>query len=153
MVDGDNRIQMTRSQVNSRTGGFMMQAVNPFKKMRVQGAMNGNHARLRTTNTSPMFELGISSELNPSDYVTLLKLKVRSDRREIEMFRAGITGGSSGFRKDDMIPVTLEELPNSAGGKGLKSYRIKTVNPIPAGEYALAVGGGLLYDFGIDSIK
>lgn len=151
MVDGDKRIQMTRSQVNSRTGGFMMQAVNPFKKTRVQGAINGNHSQLRTTNTSPTFELGISSDLNPSDYVTLVKLKPRSDRREIEMYRAGVTGVSSGFRKEDMIPVTLEELQNSAGGKRLKSYRIKTVNPIPPGEYALAVGGGLLYDFGIDS--
>jgi hypothetical protein len=150
MVDGNNRIQMTRSQVNARTGGFMMQAVNPFKKMRVQAAINGNHSQLRTTNTSPRFEVGISSDLNPSDYVTLVKLKPRSDRREIEMYRAGVTGVSSGFRKEDMIPVTLEELQNSAAGKRLKAYRIKTVNPIPPGEYALAVGGGLLYDFGID---
>lgn len=153
MVDGDKRIVMTRSRVNARTGGFMMQAVNPFKKTRIQGAINGNHSQLRTTNTSPMFELGISSDLNASDYVTLVKLKARSDRREIEMSRAGITGVSSGFRKDDVIPVTLEELLNSAGGKRLKSYRVKTVSPIPPGEYALAVGGGLLYDFGIDSSK
>lgn len=153
MVDGAKRIGMTRSQVNGRTGGFMMQAVNPFKKTRVQGAINGNHSQLRTTNTSPMFELGISSDLNASDYVTLVKLKAKSDRREIEMSRAGITGISSGFRKEDMIPVTLEELQDTAGGKKLKSYRIKTVNPIPPGEYALAVGGGLLYDFGIDSSK
>ena len=151
IVDGDKRIQMTRSQVNTRAGGFMMQAVNPFKKTRVQGAINGNHSQLRTTNTSPTFEVGISSDLNPSDYVTLVKLKARSDRREIEMYRAGVTGVSSGFRKEDMIPVTLEELQHSAGGKKLRAYRIKTVNPIPPGEYALAVGGGLLYDFGIDS--
>jgi hypothetical protein len=153
MVDRDKRIGMTRSQVSARTGGFMMQAVNPFKKTRIQGAINGNHSQLRTTNTSPMFELGISSDLNPSDYVTLVKLKARSDRREIEMSRAGVTGISSGFRREDMIPVTLEELQNPAGGKRLKSYRIKTVNPIAPGEYALAVGGGLLYDFGIDSSR
>ena len=129
----------------------MMQAVNPFKKTRVQGAINGNHSQLRTTNTSPTFELGISSDLNPSDYVTVVKLKPRSDRREIEMYRAGVTGVSSGFRKEDMIPVTLEELQNSDGGKRTKAYRIRTVNPIPPGEYALAVGNGLLYDFGIDN--
>jgi hypothetical protein len=151
MVDGDKRTQMTRGQLNSRAGGFMMQAVNPFKKTKVQGTINGNHSQLRTTNTSPTFEVGISSDLNPSDYVTLVKLKARSDRREIELYRAGVTGVSSGFRKEDMIPVTLEELQNSGGGRRLKTYRIKTVNPIPPGEYALAVGGGLLYDFGIDS--
>lgn len=153
MVDGDKRVQMKRSQVNARTGGFMMQAVNPFKKTRIQGAINGNHSQLRTTNTSPTFELGLSSDLNPSDYVTLVKLKVRDDRREIEMSRAGITGVSSGFRKDDIVPVTLEELPSSTGGSGLKSYRVKAVNPIPPGEYAVAVGGSLLYDFGVDSTK
>lgn len=154
MVDGAKRSVMTRSQVNGRTGGFMMQAVNPFKKSKVQGAINGNHSQLRTTNTSPLFEVGISSDLNPSDYVTLVKLKAKSDRREIELSRASITGGiSSGFRKEDMIPVTLEELPGSAGNKRLKSYRIKTVTPIPPGEYALAVGGSLLYDFGIDTSK
>lgn len=153
MVDGDKRVQMKRSQVNARIGGFMMQAVNPFKKTRIQGAINGNHSQLRTTNTSPTFELGLSSDLNPSDYVTLVKLKVRDDRREIEMSRAGITGVSSGFRKDDIVPVTLEELPSSTGGSGLKSYRVKAVNPIPPGEYAVAVGGSLLYDFGVDSTK
>lgn len=116
MVDGDKRVQMKRSQVNSRTGGFMMQAVNPFKKTRIQGAINGNHSQLRTTNTSPAFELGLPSDLNPSDYVTLVKLKVKSDRREIEMSRAGITGISSGFRKDDIIPVTREELSSSTDG-------------------------------------
>jgi hypothetical protein len=153
MVDGDKRIEMKRSQINERAGGFMMQAVNPFKKTRIQGAINGNHSQLRTTNTSPMFEVGLSADLNPSDYVTLVKLNVKSDRREIEMSRAGITGVSSGFRKEDMIPVVLEELQASAGGGRLKSYRVKTVNPIPPGEYALAVGGSLLYDFGVDSTK
>jgi hypothetical protein len=154
MVDGDRRVQMKRSQINARTGGFMMQAVNPFKKTRIQGAINGNHSQLRTTNTSPTFELGLSSDLNPSDYITLVQLKVREERREIEMSRAGITGVSSGFRKDDIVPVALEELPSSTGGGGrLKSYRVKAVNPIPPGEYAVAVGGSLLYDFGVDSSK
>jgi hypothetical protein len=144
---------MKRSQINARTGGFMMQAVNPFKKTRIQGAINGNHSQLRTTNTSPTFELGLSSDLNPSDYITLVKLKVREERREVEMSRAGITGVSSGFRKDDVIAVTVEELPAPVGGGRLKSYRVKAVNPIPPGEYAVAVGGSLLYDFGVDSTK
>lgn len=153
MVDGVRRIEMTRSQVDSRIGGFMKQMVNPFGKTRVQGAINGNHSQLRTTNTSPMFEVGISSDLNASSYVALVKLKAKSDRREIEIHRGGITGISSGFRKEDIIPIMLEELQNSAGGRRVKSYRIKTVTPVPPGEYALAVGSALLYDFGIDSSK
>lgn len=153
MLDGSRRIEMTRSRVDARVGGFMKQMVNPFGKTRVQGAINGNHSQLRTTNTSPMFEVGISSDLNASDYVALVKLKAKSDRREIEISRGGITGISSGFRKEDIIPVTVEELQNSAGGKRVKSYRIKTVTPVPPGEYALAVGSALLYDFGIDISK
>jgi hypothetical protein len=152
MVDGDKRIGMTRSQLSARSGGFMMQAVNPFKKAAIQSTINGNHASLRTTNTSPVFEVGISSDLNPADYITLVKLKPRSDRREIETYRGGVTGISFGFRKEDIIPIKLEELQN-AGGNRIKSYKVMTVTPIPPGEYALAISSGLLYDFGIDSNK
>ena len=90
--------------------------------------------------------------MNAADYITLVKLKPRSDRREIETYRGGVTGISYGFRKEDIIPVKLELL-QTAGSSRIKSYRVMTVTPIPAGEYALAISSGLLYDFGIDSSK
>lgn len=150
MLDGEKRIQMTRSQLGMRSGGSLKQAVNPFKKFTSQGALKGNHSSLRTNNISPVFEVAISADLNAADFITLVKLKARSDRREIEISRVGITGGSSGFRKEDVIPVSLQEVPAGSDNR-TKTYRIKTVNPIPPGKYALALGIGLLYDFGIDS--
>jgi hypothetical protein len=147
LIDGASRTSMKYSTPEARTNSMMGAVVNPFHKSRVRNALNGNHAQLRTKNTLPIFEVGIPADANPSDVVALVKLNPKSDRREIETGRGSITGISSGFRKEDLVPTSLEEIP---GGTGQKTYRIKPVNAMPAGEYALVYGRAAYYDFGID---
>lgn len=150
LVDGGNRTNMKYSSPEMRTNSMLGAVVNPFHKSRVRNALNGNHAKLRTKNTSPVFEVGIASDANPSDVVALVKLKPKSDTREIETGRASITGVSSGFRKEDLLPISMEELAGT-GTSAHKVYRIKLVNALPPGEYALVYGGAAYYDFGVDA--
>jgi hypothetical protein len=150
LVDGTKQFDMKYSVTNMNAGG------NVFSGIKVKAALNGNHAQLRITNTSPVFLLGIPENLNPSDYVTLVKLDVKSDRREITINKtsAGIMGASSksGFPKDSIIPITIEEVNDKSKESvgGYKLYQIKVVNPIPANEYSLAILGQQFFDFGID---
>ncbi len=151
LIDATGRTEMKYSSLESRADIGMMDVVNPFKSTKSKATLNGNHAKLRTTTTSPTFEASIANNANPSDQLVLVKLKPKSDRREIETGRAGIIGGvSTGFRKDDIVPITIEEISEqNTSGSFYKRYSIKTVNPLPPGEYALVAG--VYYDFGVDS--
>jgi hypothetical protein len=149
LIDGSQRIEMKYSTPEMRTNSMLGAVVNPFHKTRIRTALNGNHAKLRTNTTSPMFEVAIRSEANPSDIVALVKLSPKSETREIETMRGSITGTSSGFRKEDRVPITIEEKKTSTVTY-TKTYIVKIVAPLAPGEYALAYGAGTFYDFGID---
>ncbi len=156
LSDGTNRTAMKRSEPNARGSvGGIVGVMNPFNKAKVKDALNGNHSQLRITTTAPVFELSLTADVYPSDHVALVKLTPKSDRREIETGRAGITDISQGFRKQDRVPITIEELqPQTATGgvANVKSYRVKVVSPLPPGEYALVYERGY-YDFGIDTAR
>lgn len=151
LVDGEKRILMKRSQPNARFGSMLGNVINPFGKSKTQTAIDGNHAQLRVTDTTPEFEIGLPSDVNAADYLVLIRFKAKSDRREVQASSVGITGGTFGFPKDAIVPTTFEEVRNQTVGGGMKYtiYRVKLVNPMPPGEYAFAPQG-LFYDFGID---
>nr|MDQ3012581.1 hypothetical protein [Acidobacteriota bacterium] len=105
---GTNRVQMKQAAPSARADvgkDALKQAINPFSKSKSLTAFNGNRAQLRLDTTSPTFEIVWAGDLNPSDYIFLVKLKAKSDRREIETARIGLTGFSQGFRKEDLIPI------------------------------------------------
>ncbi|MGI8470517.1 MAG: hypothetical protein ACR2N3_18930 [Pyrinomonadaceae bacterium] len=151
LIAGEKRILMKRSQPNARVGNMVGQIFNPFGKVKSQSALDGNHAQLRVTDTTPEFEMGLPSDVNAADYLVLIRFKPKSDRREVQAGSAGITGVSIGFSKEAVVPTTFEEVRNQTVGGGMKYtiYRVKVVNPLPPGEYAFAPQG-LFYDFGID---
>lgn len=152
LVDGTNRIRMQYASPDIRSSGMFR--LNPLSS-KVRAALKGNHAQIRTTNTSPVFEIGLPSDAQPSDVVALVKLDIKSDRREVETLSVGVTGAKSGFPKGRTIPINIEEV--SAEGKEtsgyLKLYRVKLVSPIAPGEYALVTQGSTYYDFGVDTSK
>jgi hypothetical protein len=152
LVDSEKRREMKYSTPEARTNSMLGAVVNPFHKSRGRAALKGNHASLRISNTSPFFEMSLEKDANPSDLVTLVRLKPKSETREIETFRGSITGVSSGFRKEDLLPITIEDTTISTG-PSYKLYRIKLVNPLVPGEYALVYRGSAYYDFGVDSTK
>lgn len=153
LIDGSERIPMKRSETSMR-GSSAGMIMNPFGKAKVRAALNGNHAQLRITNNSPMFEISLSSDVNASDQLVLIRLNPKSDRREVEVGRASIAGSSMGFRKEAIVPITFEEVETQTTGGGMKYilYRVKVISPLPPGEYAFAPRS-LYYDFGIDKGK
>jgi hypothetical protein len=150
-VDADKRIDMKYSTPESRSNSMLGAVVNPFHKSRIRAALKGNHASLRISNNLPLFEISVEKDANPTDIVAVVKLEPKSDTREIEAFRGGITGVSSGYRKQDLVPMTIEE--TTSGSSGQRVYRIKLVNPLAPGEYALVYRSAAYYDFGVDGVK
>jgi len=123
--------------------------------------LNGGRSTTRLKNGSGEFEYLLTTNVNISDVVIVLKLKVKSDSREIEGMQKTFTG----FKKEDSVQPTFEEVPMPAGTETTgKLYRIK-VSGLAPGEYAIAInqavaayGGmytagqfsGVFYDFGVD---
>jgi hypothetical protein len=150
LIDGSQRTPMKYSSTDARSNSMLGAVVNPFHKTRIRAALSGNHAQLRIKNTAPVFEVSIAADANPSDLVVIVKLKPKADTREIETLRGSITGTSSGFRKEDCLALTLEETTGTAL-PGHKLYRIKLINPLVPGEYALVYSDYMYYDFGVDA--
>jgi hypothetical protein len=150
LIDGDKRLQMKYSTPDMRTNSMLGAMVNPLHKSRVRAALKENHSTLRIGNNSPVFEISIEKDANPLDVIAVVKLEPKSETREIEQGRGSITGVSTGFRKADLIAISVEE---GAANQTQKSYRIRLVNPLVPGEYAVVVRGGVYYDFGVDSAK
>jgi len=154
LVNATSRVQMMRaSPTGGRTGGVGMKMVNPFGKIKMLQTFSGDHSQLRTSNPSPVFEASLPSDINPSDSIVLVKLSVKSDRREISV-ASGRIGVSSGINKDDMLPISIDELPaKTTSALSLKTYRVNVVKPLRSGEYAILLQNTLYYDFGVDRVK
>jgi uncharacterized caspase-like protein len=124
-------------------------------------ALNGPRSSTRLKSGTGEFEYLLTTNVNISDIVFVLKLKTKSDSREIEGMQKTFTG----FKKEDTIAATFEEVPLPAGIETTgKLYKIK-VSGLAPGEYAIAInqtvaafGGvystgqfqGVYYDFGVD---
>lgn len=152
MIDGSNQIPMKYSiSSGGKTSGVGMKMVNPFGKIKIKQTLSGNQATLQTNNTSPTFELTVASNFNPIDNVFLIKFDVKSDRREISV-ASGRMSASSGFDKENLIPITLEESP--AGKRGQTSvYKVTLKGPLAPGEYAFVLFMSTYYDFGVGGPK
>lgn len=154
LIDASRRVQMMRASPNGmRTGGVAMAVLNPFGKIKSLQTFSGNHSQLRTSNSSPVFEASLPGDINPSDSIMLVKLSVKSDRREISV-ASGRIGVSSGINKDDMIPISFDELPSkTTSALSYKTYGINVGKSLSSGEYAVVVQNILYYDFGVDVSK
>jgi hypothetical protein len=159
-------IPMKRSKALSRSsGGFL--GLGAFKGRAV---FEGTRARLRLSNKPPAFEVALPPDINASEYITLVLLAVKADRRQIETSRASqsLLEGlvvKDGFPKDRIVATKLEDT-GVRTPSGQIIYRIKVADSLPPGEYAVvrastdsAEDEGLsdrktpaanYYDFGID---
>jgi hypothetical protein len=126
--------------------------------------LNGARSTTRLKSGTGEFEYLLNGNVNVSDVIFVIKLKSKSDSREIEGQQKTFTG----FKKEDTVAATFEEVALPAGAEsGGKLYKIK-VSGLAPGEYAIAVnttvvatsalGGmytgrqftGVYFDFGVD---
>ena len=154
LVDGERRTPMKRMTPTSKTNNAVraIPYVGIFMKGKTYAVFNGPRSEIRTGNPTPEFELGISSDLKISDAVYLIKLDPQKSTRRSEVERMGDLGGSSGTRKKDMIPISIQEIDRKPPIFGISFYRIKPNAAIAPGEYALVLNGNLFYDFGVDLV-
>lgn len=152
LIDGSRRVEMKRSVSDMKVDAKNVM-IPIFGKAKIKSALNGNQAQLRISDTTPEFEVKLMSGFSASDQLVLIKVNPKSDRREIEIARTGGLGGSSGFRKEVIVPTTFEEIKTQTvtGGVRLTHYRVKVINPLPPGEYVFVPQIQTYYDFGVDS--
>ncbi|MBS1794517.1 MAG: caspase family protein [Acidobacteria bacterium] len=163
LIDGDKRTQMKIAQSKQDVKGSagVMGIGGSFKMLQ---SFNGGRALLRVVSPQPVFEYALAANLNPSDIVLVVRLKAKSDKREIQTVQKNY----SGFNKDDVVPVAFEEVLK-VPEKNKILYRIKFAAPLGPGEYAVVVNEplgqelgmyerngampGVFYDFGVDGGK
>lgn len=156
-MDGQNRTPMkiASSRQDYSGGAGVMGIGGGFKQIDV---LNGGRSQLRFKSPPPEFEYLAEGNINISDVLFVVKLKSKSDKREIQTFQKTF----SGFKQEDLAAFIASEgeLVN-----GKRIYRIKFSSLAP-GEYAVVVknsiggdlgmyrGGanlpGVYFDFGID---
>ena len=155
LLDGGDRIQLKRMTPTSKTNSAVraIPYAGIFLKGKTYAVFNGRQSDVRTDNSSPEFELGISSDLKISDAVYLVRLQSSKTTRRSEVMRMGDLGGSTGARKKDMLPIRIQELPDRTPPVfGITFYRLTPASKLAPGEYALVVNGNLYYDFAVDLI-
>lgn len=137
-IDANQTVPM-RDTVASRKGSWNVVVSKQFY------VFKGPRAALRARTTSPEFQFEIDPAFN--DPVYLFRLDTHSDRREIRVARGtGLTPMS--IPKDHVIETRTEEI--GSGQNSTRRYRLKSIAPLPSGEYCLSRRISVCYDFGVD---
>ncbi|MEO7660165.1 MAG: caspase family protein [Pyrinomonadaceae bacterium] len=153
--DGQSRVRMNiAAKKQDYTGGAGIMGIGGgFKAV---DTLNNARAPLRVR-PSPEFEFEAPSNMNASDIAFVVRLKSKSDKREIQSMQRTF----SGYKQEDIVPVVYEKT-ESAGTK--TTYKIKFAGALAPGEYAvvfklsfadtgLDTGAnlpGTFFDFGVD---
>ena len=141
-LDGTERVQMKIApKKQDYSGGPGVMGIGGGFKM--VDTLNNPRAPLRVK-ASPEFEFTAAANVNPNDVAFVVKLRSKSDRREIQNMQRTF----SGYKKEDMVPVIYEDI--SPAGAKKKTYKIKFAQPLPSGEYAVAIKQTFGEDTGID---
>jgi hypothetical protein len=150
LLEGDTPVRLKTSTGQMRTAGVGMKMINPFGKLRLMRAFNGDHANVRAKTMSPQFEVAIPAQNNPGEAILLVKLKSVEDRREIAT-ASGRFGMSTGISEEDTVPIRISEKKGDpTESSSTATYRVTALTPIDPGEYAVVVMGHSFFDFGID---
>jgi hypothetical protein len=118
-----------------------------YATVKVLAEIKPGHALLRLPGNA-QFVIRGRSLVDPLSLYELRALKVSKDHREILMTQGHgtIVGGTATSKLDEgEVPIRFDEY-------GASSYRITPLQPLPRGEYALALRGSVteLYCFGVD---
>jgi hypothetical protein len=124
-----------------------IRALPGYTTVKVLAEFKPSHASVRLP-AGAQFVVRGRSPVDPSSRYELRLLKVSKDHREILMTQGHgtIVGGSATSNLNEgALPIRFEEY-------GANSYRITPNQPLPPGEYALALHGVVteLYCFGVD---
>ncbi len=144
VVDGSERIQMKYSLADNRISSNMFGG-------KARSTLNGKRADLRIKNASPQFLLYSDPAENLSNAAVLVRLDVKSDRREIRTVKVGMGSVSSSLPKDHVIEVNIEQVRTEPGNRRMNLYKMTPTSALKPGEYCLIRNRTLFFDFGVDA--
>lgn len=143
-LDGTNRVDLKQSQGR-------MESTHVVFYADLKTVFEGKAAQFRVATAMPIFEVTLLPNLDPSDWVILIKPKVKKDQREIFLGGAAPFAQIKPDKKKDTVPLMNEVArKENAPGLQLTTYRMKPANALPGGEYVLSVQGSY-YCFGVDA--
>jgi hypothetical protein len=170
LIDGQI-LPLKRSKVQTRFSSGWLSLVTSFADSKGRAVLEGTSSKLRLKSSSLAFEVALPADVEPSSYVTLVRLEIKEDRRSIETSRVGFSlsdgaRAKDGFPKDRVVATNIEET-EAKTPSGNVIYRITLPSALPTGEYAIvrasttdsAEEEGLnenkkvqanYYDFGVD---
>lgn len=151
MVDGNKKTPLKQSpQSGARTGTNPLTFVpgfGLFAKGKIAFKFEGARADIRTSNPKVEFEVTVPADVKVEAMIKFVRMQQKDNRREVQIGRSGIIGGSTGFRPEDLVSMAFKEIGTSPLGLVYRATPISTFAP---GEYAL-VNGTTYLDFGIDA--
>jgi hypothetical protein len=156
-------LEPTLYQANTHGGVLKQTLTYGIAKSNMKAVVHGGRANLRINEPSPEFwfyfdekspfaaAAGLSGASSPNEFV-LAKMETKSDARELVIGEMGSYGSSTGTRPKDTVDFHFEQIVPGV-------YRVTLTNPLKPGEYcffeadvnlAMGMGGGKLFDFGIN---
>lgn len=159
-------VKMKRCKVLRRVNSGWLPLLTGFGDSKSRAVLEGNASRLRLKNDKPVFEVALPEDVAPPDYVNLLRLEVKENRRQIETSRVGLPLSDSvrakeGFASDRRVYLEFEDTGNRTAS-GYLIYQATPSAPLTSGEYAIVHSlvqdqsfsedqvSGNYYDFGVD---
>ncbi|WP_299408919.1 hypothetical protein [Acaryochloris sp. IP29b_bin.148] len=157
MMVGDQEIFLKRARAQDRASGSVLSLFTPFGRSKGKAVFRGKQARLRVTEFPIAFEASLPADVHPDEYIVLLKLKTKKNRREIETssagfsldFSEGLVNAKDGFRDKDLIQLQFEEA-QPIDEEGNITYKVTIPSMIEMGEYAI-FHQEHYYDFSFDN--
>ncbi|NJK42167.1 MAG: hypothetical protein HC934_14110 [Acaryochloridaceae cyanobacterium SU_2_1] len=140
IVDGQP-VAIKRSKVQVRVSGGLFQSLTGIGDVKSRAVLEGNRAKLRLNNNQQVFQVVLPADVDPEDYVNIVKLQVKGDRRQTVVSRAGFSfsdgaRAKDGFDQKDIVSLNFEDTGvRTASGKIV--YTVKPFNQLELGEYAL----------------
>ena len=105
--------------------------------------LQGDHAALRLKTPSPEFLVSVPKNAQAPNYLTLANFAVRKNSTREVSTGGGYMSYSTGISRNRVVAVTTEQLADqSHAHDGFILYKVKPVEPLPSGEYALVLYTG-----------
>ncbi|MGB7414413.1 MAG: hypothetical protein WA902_09415, partial [Thermosynechococcaceae cyanobacterium] len=92
LITGTEEQIMKRRKPDVRVNSGPQILASWVRQAKQKAVISGSRSSLRISDRDPTFEMSLPSDVSPNDYIVLVKLNSKSDRREVETGRAGGSG-------------------------------------------------------------
>lgn len=159
-IKGSNLKQMSYIIPKQRTAARAL----GFGGVASYSVLMGPKAEMRIDNNQPQFIVSVPEKAQPGSYITLASFATRQNGSREVLVGGGYASYSTGIHPDRIMKISFEKLEDqSKAHNKYILYKVNTVEPLKAGEYAVILStanytvagyfGGQnnsCFDFGID---